>query len=121
MTTKFVRKDKSKEIRVNYCYLIILINNNPDVEQPVFIIPANPVREGATVTLSCSSASANPAVTTYKFFKGDDEMKSGTESTHTFPAVKADNGMEYKCSTTNSAGLTKTSKMKKLLVYCRFY
>ena len=121
MNTTFVRKGKSKEIRIKYCYQIILINNNSDVEQPVVIIYTNPVKEGAAVTLSCSSASANPAVTTYKFFKGDDEMKSGTESTHTFPAVQADNGMEYKCSATNSAGQTKESEMKKLIVHCKFY
>ena len=80
------------------------------------LISPSAVKEGSTVTLTCSSSS-NPAVTRYAFFRGGKEIQSDGTDTYTFEAEKA-LSPDYKCSATNSLG-TEESAVQKLDVQCK--
>ena len=83
---------------------------------PLLTITPPSAKEGTDVTLSCSTTST-PTVTRYAFFRGDDEIGSGSKDTYTFKA-ETEQSLDYKCSVTNAVG-TETSATQILDFQCK--
>lgn len=76
------------------------------------------IENTTNLQLTCTVTDANPAVTSYRWYKGN--LLMSNMATYTIPAVLRSHTGSYKCDATNSVGTSIPSTALQLNVLCKF-
>ncbi|KAF3839477.1 hypothetical protein F7725_018194 [Dissostichus mawsoni] len=87
-------------------------------ETKIIIEPKGPLLEGSSVSLLCKSR-ANPPVTNYTWYKGDEEEKEAGSSL-VLNNVKPSSSGDYYCAAENEHG-DQNSTLIRLDIQCKFF
>lgn len=109
---------------IKLLFIIYLMNILSNTDHPTVTISPNynqyNVKENTTnLQLTCTVTDANPAVTSYRWYKGN-LLMSNIMSTYTIPTVLRSHTGSYKCDATNSVGSSIPSSALQLNVLCKF-
>ncbi|CAG2207030.1 unnamed protein product [Mytilus edulis] len=78
----------------------------------------NVIENTTNLQLTCTVTDANPAVTSYRWYKGN-LLMSNIMSTYTIPTVQRSHTGNYTCDATNSVGTSIPSSALRLNVLCK--
>ncbi|CAL8240234.1 unnamed protein product, partial [Gadus morhua 'NCC'] len=95
------RCEATNKLGGNYVTYSINVNYGPK-HISVSSSPSGEIKEGSSVTLSCSS-DANPAAE-YTWFKNNQPLLWGPSQPHTFPSVRPEDRGTYRCHAENKYG-----------------
>ena len=82
--------------------LFLHVSQDGPKRTSVYSRPSGEIKEGRSVTLSCSS-DANPAAE-YTWFKNNQPLLWGPSQRHTFPSVSPEDRGTYRCQAENKYG-----------------
>ncbi|KAL2086479.1 hypothetical protein ACEWY4_017538 [Coilia grayii] len=106
-----IGQDTSPEVEINVQYA--------PRHTTVSVSPPGDIKEGDSVTLTCSS-DANPPIHTYTWYKsGDQSSVVGSGQNYRFESINSEQGGHYHCVAQNGIGQDTSSEVE-INVECKF-
>lgn len=97
---------------------IDFITDRPDVAISPVRSPYEVIENTTNFHLACNVTNANPAVTSYRWYK--DGVKVSTSATYTIPKVYRSHTGSYTCAASNTVGISEHSSVLQLNILCKF-